>query len=284
MAILFQDGFEAPTGLGQWTVRTYGNGLSPTLNTNPSYVKAGLQSIRFFSDMQGATPFLESISALQRTGVNARDLYVRGWFYLAQGLSGLGSYDRMGIIYILNSAGRTICNISARREALAPVRWALWCATDNVGSGTHHFGVSASVDTTPRWVCIEVHFNADLGLFEVWVTDNNVTTKEVTWTNTPPTGGFNAADRVQIGADRPASSGAGPPTGQYVAEVYGDEVAYGDAYIGPGNLPPSTLSINTSPELNVPVYIDGSFIGNTPIAVSIQGGTHTVRVESEVTR
>lgn len=294
MTILFQDGLEPPTGLGQWTLQMYGNGLSPTLNTNLNYVKAGLQSARFFSDIQGATPFPGSNSTLQRTGVNARDLYVRGWFYLAQGLSSLGSHDRISIIRILNSAGSLICAIAARREALAPVRWALWCAIDNAGNGTHHYGVSLSVDTTPRWICIEVHFNADLGLFEVWITDNNMTTKELAWTNTPPTGGFNAADRVAIGTVRPASSGAGPPTGQYVAEVYGDEIAFGDAYIGPGITPPlpkqtvkaDTIvgGVPTGIDPNVPVYVDNQLVGNTPQTFELGPGTHTVRVESEVQR
>jgi len=64
---------------------------------------------------------------------------------------------------------------------------------------------------------------------------------------------------------------------------WGDSYVVADGYIGPESGNP-WVTVNSSPELNVPVYVDGQFIGNTPIAVSIPSGTHTVRVESEVTR
>jgi len=44
------------------------------------------------------------------------------------------------------------------------------------------------------------------------------------------------------------------------------------------------LSVNSNPELNVPVYIDGAYIGNTPLLVELESGLHTVGVSPEVTR
>lgn len=65
---------------------------------------------------------------------------------------------------------------------------------------------------------------------------------------------------------------------------YLDDCAIDTAYIGSegGALP--KVTVLSDPELNVPVYIDDQFVGNTPITVQLATGTHTVRVEGEVTR
>jgi len=46
--------------------------------------------------------------------------------------------------------------------------------------------------------------------------------------------------------------------------------------------PTHTISINSSPVTGVPVNLDASSIGNTPVAQSVLEGTHTVSVPSEV--
>lgn len=69
----------------------------------------------------------------------------------------------------------------------------------------------------------------------------------------------------------------------YPISVDADDCKIADAYIGTGPTLPK-LTVNSNPELNVPVYIDDQFIGNTPIVAELPSGTHTVRVEEEVTR
>lgn len=59
-----------------------------------------------------------------------------------------------------------------------------------------------------------------------------------------------------------------------------DDCRIADAYIGPV-MP--RLTINSSPELNVSVYIDTQFVGNTPVIVEAEG-SHSVRVDAEVER
>lgn len=69
----------------------------------------------------------------------------------------------------------------------------------------------------------------------------------------------------------------------YAVSLDIDDCAIADAYIGPGTILPK-LTVNSSPELNVPVYVDDQFIGNTPLIVELPSGTHAVRVEQEITR
>lgn len=69
----------------------------------------------------------------------------------------------------------------------------------------------------------------------------------------------------------------------YPVEVDIDDCTIADAYIGPPSVLPK-LTVVSNPELTVPVYVDDAFIGNTPITMQVVAGTHTVRVEQEVTR
>lgn len=69
----------------------------------------------------------------------------------------------------------------------------------------------------------------------------------------------------------------------YAVSVDIDDCVISDTYIGM-EPPKPKLTIASSPELNVPVYVDEKFVGNTPIAMELPSGTHTVRVEDEVVR
>lgn len=73
-------------------------------------------------------------------------------------------------------------------------------------------------------------------------------------------------------------------TGQVPHKVLIDNVVAATEYIGPITPTNPKVTVISSPELGVPVYVDGLFVGNTPIIVELVAGTHTVRVESEVTR
>lgn len=63
-----------------------------------------------------------------------------------------------------------------------------------------------------------------------------------------------------------------------------DDVVVADAGpIGPVTAPNVTLVVNSNPELNVHVYVDGVLAGTTPLTLQVPSGTHTVRVDSEIT-
>lgn len=75
------------------------------------------------------------------------------------------------------------------------------------------------------------------------------------------------------------------PTGvDYTAWL--DALVVATEYIGPDSTPTpdNTITVVSSPELNVPVYIDDILVGNTPVTVAVSSGTHTVRVDEEIIR
>lgn len=277
MAQLLQETFEA--GLTQWPTTVVVNGSTPVTVT--TIAKTGTHSCLFKTN-----PTLALANSQIAAPVNERNLYVRGYFYAAQGPQSFMSYDRFAFIRIADSSGSTIASVAMRREAdPSPVRWALWRRTSGAGetyAGSHIYGVTPVVNTTPRWICIELHYNADLRLYELFIDG----VLEATITAAPTTAAFVNAATVQIGINKTGTSGQPyDPTGLYTAEVYADNVIFAQEYIGTGVvIIPPKLTVNSSPELNVPVYVDGSFVGNTPITIEVPAGTHTVRVESEVTR
>jgi len=75
--------------------------------------------------------------------------------------------------------------------------------------------------------------------------------------------------------------------------MWGDAFVLADAYIGPaaGLQPNLTVKsdrivdgVPTTVDQNVPVYIDGVLVGNTPLTVPLSTGTHTVSTEGEISR
>jgi hypothetical protein len=114
-----------------------------------------------------------------------------------------------------------------------------------------------------RWFYIEVHaiVDATMGMAEIYLDGQKI--GQVTRINNS---GAGLIDDVYFGC--PLYDGAGAMT------YYIDDCAI--------DLP--RLTVNSSPELNVPVYVDDAFVGNTPIIVELDPGTHTVRVDEEVTR
>ena len=125
-----------------------------------------------------------------------------------------------------------------------------------------------------RWYCIEIHAVVGAGTGLVRLFMDGVMVREV----------LNIDNATTIGPVQFLVVGERWFTGQVPHTVLIDSVAAATEYIGPLEAPKPKLTINSSPELGVPVYIDNQFVGNTPIIVELVAGTHTVRVESEVTR
>jgi len=65
----------------------------------------------------------------------------------------------------------------------------------------------------------------------------------------------------------------------YPVSIDIDDCRIADAYIG--TVP--RVTVNSSPELNVPVFVDGLSVGNTPVTFEAEG-QHSVRVDAQVER
>jgi hypothetical protein len=276
MTILFRSGFETGN-FSEWAGTLVTNGLTPSVITFPF---KGTYSARFLTN-----PTLAAANSQVYVNTSLSELYVRAYVYVAQGITALQRHDRFNFIRLTHN-GWTVAVVGIRREADMAPRWSLWYLRklDKTTSpvtydGTHTYGTKiVGAGDEGRWICIEIHYNAATGLYEVWI-DGQL---EITMTVTP--GYLPEVRALQAGISKPGASGQPyDPTGQYTIEVYGDEVIIADSYIGPDVEVPK-LTVQSSPELGVPVYVDEQFVGNTPITVLLSKGTHTVRVEQEVTR
>jgi hypothetical protein len=206
------------------------------------------------------------------TRIDMADVYIRAYFYVNQGITSLGPNDRFYFFRVLGPNNNLIASVGIRRESDLPPRWCLWYAT-SATTGTHMYGSTTVTSADEkRWICVELHYNKNTGLYEVWI-DGRL---EITNTVTP--GELTNATTVQVGVYKPSA------TGQYTIEVYADEIIIADTYIGPVVPVLPKLTIRANPEINVPVYVDEVFVGNTPVTVTLEPGTHTVRVEREVVR
>lgn len=277
MTRIFEDGFEAGS---LWTGTQVVNGLTPSVTAFPF---KGTYSARFLTN----PTLLGAKSQLYINTNNLSDVYARAYVYIKPGgISALQTHDRYYLIK-LNYQGYQVALVGIRREGTALPHWVLWRLTqfDSTTSpvtynGSHVYG-STIVDAGDegRWICIEVHYKAALGLYEVWIDGVLEITQTVASTSLPP------ITNISLGIQKTGATGtAYDPTGQYTIEVFGDDFVIADSYIGPIIVANPKITVNSSPELNVPVYIDNQLAGNTPMTVELQSGTHTVRVDEVVQR
>lgn len=119
-----------------------------------------------------------------------------------------------------------------------------------------------------QWYLLEFHVDNNTGgILELFVDG-----QQVVYSNDGS--GYNY-DGVRFGA-------SANTTYSISADI--DDCRIGDAYIGP---PPTTnprITINSSPEIGAPVYVDGVSVGVTPVIVEVLPGQHTVQVDQEVLR
>ena len=195
----------------------------------------------------------------------------------------MAAMDRWYFIELLPPDGGTLVLAGIRKtSATAAPRWSIAYRHQQNADGSWvstNFQGSSDIDPTPRPICVELRKSPNT--YELWIDGNLEISRTVTSTVALPN-----VVHARIGVYK-RGGGTAPdiPPGAYTAEVYMDEVVVADSYIGPisGPVLPK-LTINSSPELNVPVYIDNNFVGNTPLIAEVSSGTHTVRVEQEVTR
>jgi hypothetical protein len=270
MTVIFQNGFEEGN-LSAWAGTQVINGDAPVVATFPF---RGTYSGKFLT-----YPTLDLARSQVYTRIDMEEVYVRGYFYVNQGITALQTHDRFYFLRVLGPNNNAIALVGIRREGDQPPKWCLWYAT-SATTGTHTYGSTIVTSTDEkRWICVELHYNKNTGLYEVWI-DGRL---EITKTVTP--GELTNAATVQVGVYKTGATGTTyDPTGQYTIEVYADEIIIADTYIGPAVPVLPKLTIRANPEINVPVYVDEVFVGNTPVTVTLEPGTHTVRVESEVVR
>lgn len=281
MARLFENGFEEGS-TSAYDSQILANG---TLIVQSTWKHAGNYALQAHT-----TPTLAAANAQVRKNLATAqaEVYIRAYAYITSGPTLMTSNDRFYLI-------ATQCTdnqgplIGLRREASAPLAWVMWYrrgTTPNFGIHTY----SAAVDPANmmnRWLCLELHYNKNTGVQELYV--DGMLTIHVDPTVDPlivPTQ-LTLVTQAMFGINKSGASGSAyDPTGQYDIDAIMDDVVIGQEYVGPTTLPPTnpTLTVNSSPEINTPVYVDGVFVGTTPVSVQIASGTHIVHVESEVTR
>jgi hypothetical protein len=256
--VVFEDDFE--TGLSKWTtqVKTVGEAITVTIE-----VAHGVGAASFTTDGVETG----EMSYLQKDLANPyADLYLRA-YVLYKDLPPIGKQSIPLYVRTTVNASLVGCQVGGVASDALYLRYGDTHALDNIVDTGFRIVVN-------RWYCIELHVTvgAGNGAVELFV------------------------DGVKVGSatNIDNSTGRGPAkiiivgerwfTGQVPHVILIDDVVAATEYIGPITPTNPKVTVISSPELGVPVYIDGSFIGNTPIIVSIPSGTHTVRVESEVTR
>ena len=280
MAILFQETF-ASGNLNNWQHQTLtGTPVGSMGVVNFPFIGVSANSFR---SIASPTTNLTDTRAEIGKDVNASELYVRTYVYIAQGITAMAALDRWYFIELLAPDGSILAVAGIRKtSATAAPRWSIAYRHQQNADGSWtstNFQGSSDIDPTPRPICVELRKSPNT--YELWIDGNLEISRTVT-----PTVALPNVVHARIGVyKRGGGTAPDTPPGAYTAEVYMDEVVAADSYIGPisGPVLPK-LTINSSPELNVPVYIDNNFVGNTPLIAEVSSGTHTVRVEQEVTR
>lgn len=220
MTTLYRSGFETGN-ISEWAGTKVSNGLQPSVTTfsfRGSY--AGL----FLTN-----PTLDTARSQVYISSDMSDIYVRGYFYVNQGITALQRHDRFYLLRLLGPDNQIVAVVGIRRDGDLAPRWALsYRLTTTPFANATTFGGPVSEADQGRWICVEIHYNRETGLYEVWI-DGRL---EITMAVTP--GDLTAITEVQAGIYKTGVAGqAWDPTGQYTIEVYGDEIIIADRPIGP---------------------------------------------------
>lgn len=234
MTRFFEDGFEG--NLQNWSTYT---AILGSVEIRP-FPFRGEYSGYFVTQ-----PTLEEALAHVAKTVTADNIYVRAYFYIQQGVAAMQANDRFYLICLIGTDNQNTALIGIRREGTQAPKWVLWRRKEKLVTGGfaggHIYGASP-IDLTPQWFCLEVHYSKLTGEYQVYVNGNLEITDIVDSSQHPSIG------RVEVGIRKTGATGtAYDPTGQYIIEVFGDQVVFADTYIGSELPPPSDGKINWVP-------------------------------------
>ena len=278
MTILFEESFVSGN-LNNWQHQTLtGTPVGSMGVVNFPFIGTSPNSFR---SIASPTTNLTDTRAEIGKDVALGELYVRAYVYITQGITAMAAMDRWYFIELLPPDGGTLVLAGIRKtSATAAPRWSIAYRYQQNADGTWvstNFQGSSDINPAPRPICVELRKSSNT--YELWIDGNLEISRTVT-----PTVALPNVVHARIGVYK-RGGGTSPdiPPGAYTAEVYMDEIVFSDAYVGPIVAPPKPkLTVNSSPELNVPVYVDDQLAGNTPLMVELVTGTHTVRVEQQI--
>lgn len=274
MPVIFQDDFEV--GTTPWYTQTLINGTitfvtggtlgMPTLGN--SCIKCDTTAAL---DAQNRPAECRAI--MMAHILSSTDVYVSAKIAVTQGMS-LQPYDRIYFLTLYDSVGNIVVRFGLRNDGVSNW-WSMW-SQGRLLAGLDPSMYGNAVVPTTEVLRLVLHHRASDGLCEAYLNDQLMLAD----THPDPS----AITRVDVGINKPGASGVSyDPTGAYPVQAYFDDVIIASEYPGGGVVQPK-ITIQSNPELNVPVYVDDVFMGNTPIQVQVPSGQHTVRVEPEVTR
>jgi hypothetical protein len=264
LTVLFSDGFE--NGFAEWSAVNQAGTRVISVQSNIKH--HGNYAASFY--MPANAP---SGEARVRKTLNSElsEWYFRGYVYfenfalndgVAKRIMGADNFNRQAtgvFLGLINDGGVY-----------------KWCVAVRGDNNWTYINLETPLPETGKWYCVELYvkISATEGKASLWIDGNLVV--EAT--------GLNNLDRgnayyFDVGFD---FWDAGTTFDNMT--VYWDCTAIGDTYIGPEAPVLPKLTVQASPEINVPVYVDEVFVGNTPVTVTLESGTHTVRVEREVVR
>jgi hypothetical protein len=205
--ILFSDGFESGS-LGQWTGYITSGG--ETVSSVDTIAQDGIFSARFASNGTGGT----ERAYVYKDITEQSELYVRGYFYIGEGLPLPANEDRFNFIALQGVSGNVIASAGIRRLNNIDV----WSIPSAFGIWNATVGPSMN-----QWYSVELYTKIDSvnGAFMMWVDGTLIL--EQTALNTTRNGNIN---RVRCGVP------AAIDVSQNIT-VYGDSVVFSTGYIGP---------------------------------------------------
>lgn len=265
MAIIFQSYFDNPVPPFGWT------SLGTANDPNNTVTVSGGKLVCTYSTLAVTNSHAAIVQACG-TVPNHDHLFARAYCTIDRGPPSTGSYKRHNIFgfHNLNGPATSIVYFGIGNDS-GILRWEIYYR--NAGAFSYIWGGVVNLNTE---YCMDVEILQNTtglanGAARLWI--NGTLMLEVT----ALTNDDRAINYTSFGFSNSEMNPAGDQ------HFTGDAYILADQYIGPESGLPK-LTVNSNPELNIPVYVDGTFVGNTPITVAVQSGTHTVRVDSEVTK
>ncbi|MBS7634464.1 heparin lyase I family protein [Candidatus Bathyarchaeota archaeon] len=183
---IFSDGFESGS-FNAWSGTAVTSGETATVVTSRRH--HGSYSAKFTTNGGGAASST-SENAYVYKSIDVDEVYVRGYFYIENGLPLSDNNDRF---YFLRLYGSSIAIAYAGiRKINGADKWTVYLRTDKGGSWTD--AVSGPLPQVGKWYCIEIHWKKDPsnGLMELYV--DGVKIISVTNVNTAPYGNAKRLD------------------------------------------------------------------------------------------
>lgn len=161
--------------------------------------------------------------------LNMPVVFARGLFYISQGLPLPADNDRFYFIRIHNAAGLYVATVGLRRSEGNPTRWVI--AGGYLENGEQRFYEVYGLSAPPNageWICIELVYDSINNLVELYINGKLEISIAMNFTET---GNANA---VAFGITaKPGQTDSPPSNSLYTVEVFADEIAIGNTYIGP---------------------------------------------------